>query len=79
MLTANKSINETDEIQTFFNSREDPLLSRKEAARYMKMSPGSLAVMDCNKTYDLRPVKIRGRVYYHKSALDDFLSIDLRP
>lgn len=79
MFTGNKNLNETNETQDFFTSREDPLLSRKEAAKYMRMSPGSLAVIDCMKTYDLEPVKIGGRAYYYKSVLDKFLSRNLKP
>lgn len=73
------TVSKEDEFPTFYNSRSDPLYSRKEAARYTRRSPGTLAVIDCNKTYDLKPVKIRGRVYYPKSALDRFLSEGLRP
>ena len=81
MLNSNKTDTgtETDTSTTFFNSREDPLLSIKEAARYVRMSPGYLAVLDCTKSFDLKPVKIRGRVYYYKSVLDDFLNADLKP
>ncbi len=75
----NKGIDQYNETKTFFNNRDDPLLSRKEAARYTGRSPGTLAVIDCNKTYDLQPVKIRGRVFYLKSVLDQFLSKDLLP
>ena len=54
-------------------SRDDTLLSRKEAARYLKVNPGTLAVWDCTKRYDLKPLKVGRAVRYRKSDLDRFL------
>ncbi|OSZ79017.1 excisionase [Chitinophagaceae bacterium IBVUCB1] len=51
----------------------EPLLNRKEAARYINYSYGTLAVWDCTKRYDLKPIKIGRTVRYRKSALDAFL------
>lgn len=79
MFSTNKTEPEADASADFFKSREDPLLSRKEAARYVRMSPGYLAILDCTKAIDLKPVKIRNRVYYYKSVLDEFLNADLKP
>ena len=39
-----------------------PLLSRKEAARYLNLSPGTLAVSDCTKRHNLNPIKVGGAV-----------------
>jgi len=58
---------------------QDPLLTRKEAARYINYSPGTLAVWDCTKRYNLRPIKIGRSVRYRKSYLDQFLEQNLRP
>jgi predicted DNA-binding transcriptional regulator AlpA len=51
----------------------DPLLNRKEAARYINFAPGTLAVWDCTKRYDLKPIKIGKSVRYRRSELDRFL------
>ena len=55
----------------------DVLLDRKAAAEYLgslkPLSPGTLAVWDCTKRYDLKPVKVGGVVRYWKSNLDKFL------
>jgi len=57
----------------------EPLLTRKEAAAYINYSPGTLAVWDCTKRYNLRPIKIGRSVRYRKSFLDEFLAENLRP
>lgn len=49
------------------------LISRKEAARLLQLSPGTLAIWDCRGKYDLRPVKIGNRIYYRKTDLNRFL------
>jgi predicted DNA-binding transcriptional regulator AlpA len=51
----------------------DPLLNRKEAARYLGLSPGTLAVWDCTKRHNLNPIKIGYAVRYLQSDLDRFL------
>jgi predicted DNA-binding transcriptional regulator AlpA len=56
----------------------EPLLDRKAAARYLNVSPGTLAVWDCTKRYNLHPVKVgRRSVRYRRSALDQFLAEQL--
>lgn len=54
---------------------EDPLLDRKEAAKYLGLrNSNTLAVWDSTGRYDLKPVKIGARmVRYRKSILDAFL------
>ena len=59
-------------------SNADELLNRKEAARYLKVNPGTLAVWDCTKRYDLKPLKVGRAVRYRKSDLDRFLEDRLR-
>lgn len=49
------------------------LLLRKEAARRLKVSCGTLAVWDSIKRYDLRPICINGRIYYWKDDLVRYL------
>lgn len=51
----------------------EPLMDRKSAARYLRVSPGTLAVWDCTKRYNLKPIKIGRSVRYRKSDLDQFL------
>lgn len=60
-------------------SLHDPLLNRKEAARYLNVSPGTMAVWDCVKRYDLRPLKIGRSVRYRLSELNRFLEAQQKP
>lgn len=55
----------------------EPLLDRKLAAKYLGMSPGTLAVWDCTKRYNLNPLKIGRSVRYRKSELDKFIESQL--
>ena len=55
-------------------SQEDRLMDRKTAARYLSISPGTLAVWDCTKRYELEPIKLGRVVRYRKSSLDNFLA-----
>ncbi|QEC79346.1 helix-turn-helix domain-containing protein [Mucilaginibacter ginsenosidivorax] len=55
----------------------DPLLTRKEAARYLDMAPNTLAVWACTKRYNLNPIKIGRSVRYRRSELDRFLDQSL--
>lgn len=57
----------------------DILLDRREAATYLKISPGTLAVWDCTKRYDLKPLKAGRSVRYRKAELDRFLEEQLKP
>ncbi|MDI9319041.1 MAG: helix-turn-helix domain-containing protein [Phycisphaerales bacterium] len=51
----------------------EPLLCRKRAAKYLNVSPGTLAVWDCTKRYQLNPLKIGRAVRYRRSDLDAFI------
>ena len=55
----------------------DTLMDRKTAARYLCVSPGTLAVWDCTKRYDLKPLKVGRSVRYRKSNLDKFVERQL--
>lgn len=60
--------------------QEDRLLDRVAAAEYLGgLSPGTLAVWDCNKRYDLKPIKIGKLVRYKRSVLDDFIKERMTP
>ena len=60
------------------NIIHEPLLDRKSAAKYLNISPGTLAVWDCTKRYDLKPLKIGRAVRYRRSSLDQFLESQLK-
>lgn len=51
----------------------NPWLNRKEAADYLGVSLGTLAVWDCTKRRQLNPIKIGKLVHYRLSDLDQFL------
>jgi predicted DNA-binding transcriptional regulator AlpA len=55
------------------SDKNEPLLDRKTAARYLNLSPGTLAVWDCTKRYNLNPIKIGRAVRYRKADLDKFI------
>lgn len=57
----------------------DVLMTRKEAARYINFAPGTLAIWDCTKRYNLNPLKIGRSVRYRKSDLDRFLERWMKP
>lgn len=50
-----------------------PLLSRKEAAKYLGISEQTLAIWKCTKRYDLPFVKIGRLIKYKKADLDAFI------
>ena len=49
------------------------LLSRKEAAKYLGCTAGTLAIWKCTKRYPLPYVKIGRNVRYRLSDLMDFI------
>lgn len=60
----------------------EPLMNRVEAAAYLGVTVGTLAVWDSTQRYDLRPIKIGRRcVRYRRSELDRFLEeyMPIRP
>jgi hypothetical protein len=54
------------------------LLNRREAAQYLKVSPGTLAVWDCTKRYDLKPMKVGRSVRYTRENLDKFMNRNMQ-
>ena len=56
----------------------ETLLDRKEAAKYLRISPNTLAVWDCTKRYDLKPLKVGRAVRYRRSELDKFIERQLQ-
>ena len=65
------------------NFYSEELLDRKSAAKYLggstPLSPGTLAVWDCTKRYDLKPIKVGRSVRYRRSVLDSFLEERQKP
>lgn len=59
--------------------RFDPMLDRIEAWAYTGFTPGTLAVWDCNKTYDLQPIKFKNAVRYRLSSLNRLGDERLKP
>lgn len=55
------------------NDNLEPLLNREQAAAYLNITIGTLAVWDCTKRYNLEPIKIGNRVRYRRSSLDRFI------
>lgn len=52
----------------------EPLMNREEAAKYLGITPGTLAVWDSTKRYNLGTIKVGRRlVRYRRSDLDRFL------
>lgn len=59
------------------HTSNDNLISRKAAAKYLGLSPGTLAVWDCTKRYNLNPIKVGRAVRYRRSDLDKFIEQSL--
>jgi hypothetical protein len=55
------------------DERECRLLSRPAAAKYLGVSPGTLAVWATNQRYDLPYSKIGGKVMYDLEDLNRFI------
>lgn len=51
------------------------LLTRKEAAEYLGVTPETLAVWHCTKRYPLPMVKMGRLAKYKKSDLDAFIAL----
>ena len=60
-------------------SGTEALLDRKAAAKFLSLSPGTLAVWDCTKRYDLKPIKVGRAVRYRLADLERFLFERMRP
>lgn len=60
------------EFDVIYHKVHGLIAPRKGAAKYIGKSPGTLSVWDCTKRNDLKPVKLRNRVYYRISDLDKF-------
>lgn len=55
-----------------------PLLSRTSAARYLGLSPQTLAQWACNKKVLLPYLKIGRRVMYRRADLDAFIAANVQ-
>ena len=68
--------NDTEFTKNYPNDR---LLTRKEAAEYLGFKENTLAIWDCKKRHDLKPLKIGRTVRYRLSVLHAFLLESMRP
>lgn len=59
--------------------RFDPLLNRPEAWAYTGFKPGTLAVWDSTRSYDLQPIKFANAVRYRLSSLNRLADDRIRP
>jgi predicted site-specific integrase-resolvase len=57
----------------FESKRKIELLSRTEAADYLRIAPHTLAVWQCTGRYNLPCVKIGKLAKYRKEDLDNFI------
>ena len=55
-------------------SEQSVLLTRSEAAKYMGITPGTLAVWACEKRYPLPYIKVGRAVRYRQTDLDQWLT-----
>ncbi len=56
------------------------LLDRKQAAKYIGLkNANTLAVWDCTKRHNLKPIKVGRAVRYRQSELDRFLHERTKP
>ncbi len=62
-----------------YSYRFDPVLNRMEAWAYTCFKPVTLAVWDCNKRYDLQPVRFGNAMRYRLSSLNRFIDERLKP
>ena len=42
----------------------EPLWNREQVAKFLRTTPGTVAVWDCTKQYNLKPIKIGRSVRY---------------
>jgi hypothetical protein len=78
ILTCNTELKARQGLEDISSILDEPLLDRKAAAKYLGLkNPNTLAVWDCTKRYDLRPIKVGNRVRYTRANLIRFLNSQL--
>ncbi|HEY1095634.1 MAG TPA: helix-turn-helix domain-containing protein [Alphaproteobacteria bacterium] len=60
-------------------SKDEELWDRKTLAKYLNIAEGTLAVWDCTKRYDLKPIKVGRSVRYRRSDVEAFLNRHSEP
>lgn len=63
-----------DEMLAGYQNKPDQLLTRKEAAKILRVEPETLATWACLKRYNLPYVKIGSRAMYRKHEVEDFIT-----
>ncbi len=70
-----KIIMKIEQSKNFSNIfQKSDLLTRKEAAEYLGVTPQTLAIWACVKRYNLPYVKIGRLVKYRRSDLENFIN-----
>ncbi len=72
MINENKQKNEVKTVKLLNGEK---LYTRQEAAEFLGISQGTLAVWSCTDRYPLKYVKIGRLVRYRESDLMDFLEV----
>jgi len=64
-------------LESVKNQSEDPetLKTETEAAQLLKMSPGTLAVWRCCRTYPLKYVRVGSKIRYRLADLREFIAL----
>lgn len=70
-LAANKP-NSRKELK-MFNAITDERMTTAQAAQYLGIAKGTLAIWRYEKHYGLPYIKVGGRVFYRKEALNNWL------
>lgn len=65
---------QSTEIPAILSRFQSDLLTRREAAAYLGVTPETLAVWASTRRYPLRSVKIGRLAKYRKSDLDSFIN-----
>ena len=62
------------QLSKLFEKAESDLLTREQAAKYLGITPRTLAVWACVGRYNLPYVKVGRLVKYRRTDLDAFIS-----
>lgn len=69
----NESITEKAKMETTTASRQSDLITRSEAAAFLRVSPGSLSNWASSSKYRIPYIKIGKKVYYRIKDLQQYI------